>query len=302
MSRHFSFFLSFFLFFFRLPSCLSEHPFLLSAPRSSSLQHGPQKPFSPQGRSLNRPLAYKLPDYGHTVVDQTVPKPAVSHVHTCISIQVMLHTEIARGFPRVESYQRLTNWHPVATLGQSWDWLARCQYTVSGWNRKFDLQLLSQSGSMYNCEQIWSWDALACCWDVKQPINKQTNKHEEVCHDQIFATKPSLVAACSFLVGHWNLNSFEQQCNLRPLSWQRMHMFLLIGTWMSFCIRFPDLYVHSVLSHSNEMRTLTGNSPNMHPNPTFWSDSKHIRYQQECLIYFFFSVCIKALQMWQTWI
>ena len=49
---------------------------------------------------------------------------------------------------------------PVATLpglrclvlqGQRWDWLAQCQYSVTGWGRKFDLQLLSPCGSMYNC-------------------------------------------------------------------------------------------------------------------------------------------------------
>ena len=35
-------------------------------------------------------------------------------------------------------------------LGQSWDLLALCQYTVTGWGRKFDLQLLSQCSSVYN--------------------------------------------------------------------------------------------------------------------------------------------------------
>ena len=46
---------------------------------------------------------------------------------------------------------------PVATLpsclelmSQRWEWLAQCQYTVIGCNRKFDAQLLSQCGSMYN--------------------------------------------------------------------------------------------------------------------------------------------------------
>ena len=30
-----------------------------------------------------------------------------------------------------------------------WDWLAWCQYTVTCWDSKFDLQLLSQCGSTY---------------------------------------------------------------------------------------------------------------------------------------------------------
>ena len=32
----------------------------------------------------------------------------------------------------------------LVLMGQSWDWLAQCQYTVTGWGRKFDLQLLLQ--------------------------------------------------------------------------------------------------------------------------------------------------------------
>ena len=57
-------------------------------------------------------------------------------------------------FSGVESYQRLKNWHSsgyparrLALEGQCWDWLARCQYTVTGWDRKLDLQFLSQCGS-----------------------------------------------------------------------------------------------------------------------------------------------------------
>ena len=47
----------------------------------------------------------------------------------------------------VESYLWLKNWHfsghPARRLvlkGQCWDWLARCQYTVTGWDGKFGLQ------------------------------------------------------------------------------------------------------------------------------------------------------------------
>ena len=41
------------------------------------------------------------------------------------------------------------------------DWLVPCQYTVTGWSHV----------SM----QIRPWDTLACCWDVKQPTNKQSH-------------------------------------------------------------------------------------------------------------------------------
>ena len=65
---------------------------------------------------------------------------------------------LATGFFQVESYQWLINWHSsgyparrLALKGQRRDWSARCQYTVTGWGRKFDLQLLFQCGSTQNC-------------------------------------------------------------------------------------------------------------------------------------------------------
>ena len=62
----------------------------------------------------------------------------------------------------------------LALQGQHWDWSARCQYTVTGWGWKVDLQLLSQCGSTVNClSRIRPWDTLACCWDVKEPTNQQ---------------------------------------------------------------------------------------------------------------------------------
>ena len=63
-------------------------------------------------------------------------------------------------FYRAEPYQWLKNWlssgqaRRLAIREQRWDWLSRCQYTVTGWDRKFDLQLLSQCGSTYNCLSI----------------------------------------------------------------------------------------------------------------------------------------------------
>ena len=65
---------------------------------------------------------------------------------------------LAPGFFRVESYQWLNIETPVATLPGAWhdrvsavDWLAWCQYTVTGWYGKFDLQLLLHCGSTYSC-------------------------------------------------------------------------------------------------------------------------------------------------------
>ena len=53
-------------------------------------------------------------------------------------------SRLRRNFSGVESYQLLKNWHfsgcPARRLAlqcQCWDWLARCQYTVIGWGKKF---------------------------------------------------------------------------------------------------------------------------------------------------------------------
>ena len=61
---------------------------------------------------------------------------------------------LCRDFLGVEPYQWLKNWHssgyPARCLvlqGQCWDWLAQCQNSVTGWDIKFGLQLLSQCGS-----------------------------------------------------------------------------------------------------------------------------------------------------------
>ena len=68
---------------------------------------------------------------------------------------------------------------------------------VSGWGRKFDLQLLSQVWQHVQLsEQIRPWDILACCWGVKQPTNTQTNKQI------VFVSEsPSRI-----ILGHWVFN------------------------------------------------------------------------------------------------
>ena len=71
---------------------------------------------------------------------------------------LQFESHLRQDFLRVESYQWLQNWHSsgcparrLALQGQRWDWSARCKYTVTGWDGKFDLQLLSQRGSTSNC-------------------------------------------------------------------------------------------------------------------------------------------------------
>ena len=59
-----------------------------------------------------------------------------------------------KSFFWVKFYHWLHIGTPVATLPGAWcyrarDWLVWCQYTVTGWDRKFDLHLLSQCGSTH---------------------------------------------------------------------------------------------------------------------------------------------------------
>ena len=77
-----------------------------------------------------------------------VVKASASGVEDPVRIQ------LAMGFSPVESYQWLKNWHSsgyparhLALYSQRRDWSVPYQYTVTGWGRKFDLQLLSQCGS-----------------------------------------------------------------------------------------------------------------------------------------------------------
>ena len=63
-----------------------------------------------------------------------------------------------------------------ALLGLLWDWLARCQYTVTGWDGKLYLPFLPQCGSTQFSQQRRPWYTLACSWGVKQASNQPTNK------------------------------------------------------------------------------------------------------------------------------
>ena len=93
-------------------------------------------------------------------------------------------------FSGVESYQWLQSFGtPVVTLPgarrQCWDWLAWCQYTVTGWDGKvWSATSISVWQHVKLSEQFRPWDTLACCWDIKQPTNKLI---KTVC----FATSPS---------------------------------------------------------------------------------------------------------------
>ena len=84
------------------------------------------------------------------------------------------------------SHTKLKNRHSsgyparrMALKGQRLDWLAQCQHTVTGWDGKFDLQLLSQCGSMQNC---LSRSIPEIHWHVDGTLsNQQTNKPWVAC-------------------------------------------------------------------------------------------------------------------------
>ena len=72
---------------------------------------------------------------------------------------------------------------PVATLSGAWrnrvgagtGRIDVCILQVS----EFDLQLLSECGSTYNCLSRSIRDTPACCWNVKQPTNQQQHKNRK---------------------------------------------------------------------------------------------------------------------------
>ena len=67
-------------------------------------------------------------------------------------------------------------------VGQCWDSSARCQYTVTGWDEKFGLQLLSQCGSTYNCLSRSVPEIHSCVPGTlnNQPTNKQTAAYSRI--------------------------------------------------------------------------------------------------------------------------
>ena len=62
-----------------------------------------------------------------------------------IFFQVVSYHSLKNGYSSVYPARRLV------LEGRLWGWLSRCQCTVTGWDRKFDLQLLPQCGSTHNC-------------------------------------------------------------------------------------------------------------------------------------------------------
>ena len=65
--------------------------------------------------------------------------------------------------------------------GKRKDWLARCRYTVTGWGRKFDLQLSSQCGRMYNCLRYTSM-LLGCQANNSSNNTADALNFENTCH------------------------------------------------------------------------------------------------------------------------
>ena len=68
--------------------------------------------------------------------------------------------------PNTENYLGLRGWCPwnylvwIGLKGLCKDKQGQHQYTVTGWGAKFDLQLVSQCGSMCNCSSRSLWDML----------------------------------------------------------------------------------------------------------------------------------------------
>ena len=78
------------------------------------------------------------------------------------------------GFLQVESYQWLKNWYPsgypvrrLVLYGQYWVWLARCEYTVSRWDRKWSAISISvwQHVQLSRSTPEIHWHVY---WDIKQ--------------------------------------------------------------------------------------------------------------------------------------
>ena len=73
------------------------------------------------------------------------------------------------------AYEALHQWlRSQVPKDHCWGWLAWCQYTVTGWDSKFDLQHLSRCGSTYDCLSRSVPEILTvACWDDKEPSKPQ---------------------------------------------------------------------------------------------------------------------------------
>ena len=83
------------------------------------------------------------------------------------------HLETIGFGPGKKLIETLSSGRPAkcqALWNQCLDWLAWCQYTATWWGRKFDLQLLCQCGSMWNC--LYPWNILNVLLGRGQPRNK----------------------------------------------------------------------------------------------------------------------------------
>ena len=125
-----------------------------------------------------------------------------------------LRRDFFRVFKKIPVTSKLAlQWLPCQApgfMGSALDWSAWCQYTVTGWGRTFDLQLLSQVWQHVNLsEQIRPWDTLACCWDVKQPTNKQPS----------FRTWEISGDDCVLLGYHWPGTQTCRSCLARRCPW-----------------------------------------------------------------------------------
>ena len=110
-----------------------------------------------------------------------------THTHTCTQTHVHIwYADNIQGC--VETWDQLSQIPisylqcgtrpPSGAIGSALGLVDRCQYTVSGWDRKFDLQSLHLSVAARTIRlssQIRQWHTLTCCWDVKQESKQPTN-------------------------------------------------------------------------------------------------------------------------------
>ena len=93
--------------------------------------------------------------------------------------------------------------------------------------------------------QICPWDALACCWVVKQPTNNNSNPHFSFCHFFYFGYFPHLVVFwfCSFpIVLFWPISHFS----IYPFSYFGHFSILTIFSFFFYFGHFP-IFVISML-------------------------------------------------------
>ena len=107
-------------------------------------------------------------------------------------------SRLCRDFFGIESYQWLKNWHSSGypakapgVIGSALG-LVGLVSVYCDWVRKkvWSATSISVWQQVKLSEQIRPWDTLACCWDVKQSTNKQTNSLPDWLHTALTSPLP----------------------------------------------------------------------------------------------------------------